>query len=450
MSKPDKPKNPKEPAETPDAIRADIAVRVLSALKLCSGLKKTGQLALIWGIFFLIIWLLRDFFPLLFLTFVFSFVAVSIARLLGRRFPTLSWRIRTVIVFCGFIGIWTGLTWFMVPQVKTGVFNIKESAQDFQRRWTQEIEPQLLENSDWYPAILRRMDPDWVQPEPKLELISDKDNETEKTAPEVDSTESEVDSRPTDVPTHHRTLFEIGPVKTKMAEFEARLLKGAPTVVLDLLRFVGSAVSLLFLSTLFSFLIVLDIANLSSEVKKLGSTRLADFYWATAGDIVRFSAVVGKVLEAQAVIAILNAILTGIGLYALGIPNVAVLSLIVFLFGFVPVAGVFLSSVPICLTGLYVHGPGMFLILIGFITVIHIIEAYILNPRIMGAALKVNPVLVLIILVIGHHVMGVWGLLLGLHICCYFFSKVIKRESPDVGIRVGRIRAKRERPEAAG
>lgn len=445
MSKKPKPPKAEAASEETDSMRAETAYRILSALRLFSWFKRTGQLGLIWGVFFLIIWLLRDFFPLLFLTFVFSFVAVSLAQILGRRFPRLSWKIRTIIVFCGFIGIWTGLTWFMVPQVKTGVFNIKELTQDFQRRWTQEIEPNLVEESDWYPAFLRRLDPDWVEPEPEMTLLSGSDEKEGEKDSEI-TPDLQENATP---PVHQRTLFEIEPVKEQVANFELWMLKEAPTIVLELLRFVGGAVSLLFLATLFSFLIVLDLAKLSAEVQKLGTTRLAEFYRTTAQDIVQFSAVVGRVLEAQAVIALLNALITATGLYFLGIPNVAVLSLIVFLFGFIPVAGVFLSSVPICLTGLYVHGPGMFLILIGFITVIHMIEAYILNPRIMGAALKVNPVLVLIILVIGHHVLGVWGLLLGLPICYYFFSKVIRRESPDVGIRAGRIRPGSLRDEPA-
>ena len=46
-------------------------------------------------------------------------------------------------------------------------------------------------------------------------------------------------------------------------------------------------------------------------------------------------------------------ILTAIGLKLIfGMPYVAFLSLIVFVCGFIPVAGVFISSVPICLVGL--------------------------------------------------------------------------------------------------
>ncbi|MCA9323077.1 MAG: AI-2E family transporter, partial [Planctomycetes bacterium] len=187
---------------------------------------------------------------------------------------------------------------------------------------------------------------------------------------------------------------------------------------------------------LFSFLIVFDLNALRAEVHKLEETKLHGFYRETMRNIVKFGSVLGKVLEAQAVIALVNTVLTGIGLWILGIPNIGFLCLGVFVCGFIPVAGVFISSVPICLIGLFHGGVSMMLILIAFITGIHFLEAYVLNPRIMGAALHINPVLVLIILVIGHHALGVWGLLLGLPICYYFFTHVIKREDREIGLRV--------------
>ncbi len=57
--------------------------------------------------------------------------------------------------------------------------------------------------------------------------------------------------------------------------------------------------------------------------------------------------------------------------------------------------------------------------------VIHTIEAYILNPLIYGAHLRMNPVLVLAILVISHHLFGIWGLVLGVPVMNYVAHYVI-------------------------
>jgi predicted PurR-regulated permease PerM len=44
---------------------------------------------------------------------------------------------------------------------------------------------------------------------------------------------------------------------------------------------------------------------------------------------------------------------------------------------------------------------------------IHQIEANLLNPKIIGVAAKIHPVLVVLALIIGEHFFGLWGALLG-------------------------------------
>lgn len=67
----------------------------------------------------------------------------------------------------------------------------------------------------------------------------------------------------------------------------------------------------------------------------------------------------------------------------------------------------------------------MFLTIL-MITVVHLVEAYILNPRIFGHHLRLNPVLVLIVLTIGGELFGMWGFLLGLPVCTYIFKYAIR------------------------
>jgi predicted PurR-regulated permease PerM len=62
---------------------------------------------------------------------------------------------------------------------------------------------------------------------------------------------------------------------------------------------------------------------------------------------------------------------------------------------------------------------------IGLVIVIHAIEAYLLNPIIYGKHLKLNPVLTLIILYVGYHAFGLWGMLLGVPVARYFVHDVL-------------------------
>src|SRR5690606_4096435 len=176
----------------------------------------------------------------------------------------------------------------------------------------------------------------------------------------------------------------------------------------------------------FSFLIVLDFPALARGARHLHDTRLQFVYDEISDSVFHFGRVLGQALEAQLMIALLNTLLTAAGLNFMGLPNVVFLSMIVFVCSFIPVAGVFISSVPICLTALTVGDISLMMWSIVFITVIHMIEAYILNPRIYGAHLRMNPVLVLAILVMSHHLFGVWGLILGVPVVNYFVKYVIE------------------------
>ncbi len=186
------------------------------------------------------------------------------------------------------------------------------------------------------------------------------------------------------------------------------------------------------LSLLFSFLIVLDLPGLVRSVNGLRDTKVGFIYDEVADNIQDFGRVLGTALEAQLFIAIANTILTAIGLWAMGLPGLVFLSTIVFFGSFIPVAGVFLSSTPICLVALQVSGVKLMLVGIALILIIHFIEAYFLNPRIFGHHFRMNAVLVLIVLTVGGKLFGIWGLVLGLPVVNYFFAHAIRYRKDEV------------------
>jgi len=59
------------------------------------------------------------------------------------------------------------------------------------------------------------------------------------------------------------------------------------------------------------------------------------------------------------------------------------------------------------------------------ITVIHLVEAYILNPRIVSRVMRINPVMTLLILYIAHSLIGMWGMLLGVPVAVYIYRQLI-------------------------
>ena len=95
-------------------------------------------------------------------------------------------------------------------------------------------------------------------------------------------------------------------------------------------------------------------------------------------------------------------------LWALDLPYWPILTLIATLLSIIPIFGAILSSVPAVVFGLK-HGIGTSVAVVVWIVVIHQIEANILNPKIMGDAAHVHPVLVVFALLGGSTSSGSSG-----------------------------------------
>ena len=80
---------------------------------------------------------------------------------------------------------------------------------------------------------------------------------------------------------------------------------------------------------------------------------------------------------------------------------------------------------PICILGLETGGFVLVLKLMLFIIGIHLVESYFLNPKIMGAVMKIHFLAVLIILLVAGKLFGFWGLLLGIPTFQYIFNEII-------------------------
>lgn len=117
------------------------------------------------------------------------------------------------------------------------------------------------------------------------------------------------------------------------------------------------------------------------------------------------------VVRGQLVICVVNGILSGIGFYIAGLDYWPILALIATVLSIIPIFGAFLSSVPAVIVGLQ-DGFGVTLFVLAWIIGIHQIEANLLNPKIMGDAAKVHPVLVVFALLAGEHFFGIVGALL--------------------------------------
>jgi predicted PurR-regulated permease PerM len=179
-----------------------------------------------------------------------------------------------------------------------------------------------------------------------------------------------------------------------------------------------------FIAIIFSFLIVMDLPNLIQRFRSLRNTKLHIIYDETASSVILFAKVVGENFRAQIYISFINTVLTLIGLTLIGTGNTALLSVVVFACGLIPVLGFIISSIPIFLVAINVGGFNMVGLTVLLICIVHTLEAYVLNPRIVSAVMRLNPVMTLIILYIAHAIMGMWGMFLGVPISVYVYRQI--------------------------
>ncbi|MCM3269960.1 AI-2E family transporter [Paenibacillus elgii] len=130
----------------------------------------------------------------------------------------------------------------------------------------------------------------------------------------------------------------------------------------------------------------------------------------------------GKVIEAQLLIAVFNTIFTAIGLWILGYPYLFALSIMVFLLSLIPVAGVIISLIPLCIIGYTLGGLLMVIYVIVMITVLHFLEGYFLNPKLMSSKTNLPMFYTFIILIFSEHYFGVWGLIIGIPVFVFLLD----------------------------
>ncbi len=383
---------------------------------------------LVWGIILGLLTLLSSFFTLIFLTFVFAYLQSGMVDMLSRRVRHL--RIPMVVL--------TG-TLFLSVIIAVGIFlapKVYQQAAGFAKGffvYMERIDTEVLDLAERYPVLqeaipeLRKLTAP-VQPAPAIPGWA-------AAVQEGAAVQNGAIVQNGAVAAPQQRAFRDSPTSLLLGIFAGtgKAVDGreAVKVVLDQLTEISrqtlGILTTFLLALLFSFLIVLDLPHLAASVRELENTRLRFIYEEAADNIYQFGKVLGHAMQAQFYIAGINTFLTVIGLSLLGMgEHVAFLAVIVFLCSFIPVAGVFISSVPICLIALNMGGVNLMLMGIGMITFIHVVEGYVLNPLIYGARLRINPVIVLIILTVGGKLFHIWGLVLGLPVCTYLFGHAIR------------------------
>jgi len=345
----------------------------------------------LWAILVGLFYLMRPFFLLIFETFLITYITKAAVDALTHRLQW-NYRIATTLVFLIFVGILSLTCAWIGPRLITESNQILTDLAGDGEQQTIEKTNRFVEN-----IVVRMAGAD------KGQLFI----ESERFA----------------------TLREG--ISREITAFVKAALPGLLQSLIHIIRLGWEFALSLVMAIIFSFMLVMDWRRIASNVRKLENSRIRTFYIGSASHLKAFADVLGKALSAQAIIAVSNTVLTAIGLWYFDVPKIALLSSIVFICGFIPILGTFLSSIPILLFALQAGGLSLVFNLVIMISLVHAFEAYVLNPRITGGILHMHPLMVLILLLIGERFFGIWGMVVGVPIGYYLITVLTVPDDVD-------------------
>lgn len=117
-------------------------------------------------------------------------------------------------------------------------------------------------------------------------------------------------------------------------------------------------------------------------------------------------------VRATAAVAVVDAVGIGIGLWIVRVPLVIPLATLVFLSAFVPILGAVLAGAVAVLVALVTNGFVTALIVLGIVILVMQLESHILQPLLLGRAVKLHPLAVVLSIAAGFVVGGIAGALL--------------------------------------
>ena len=188
------------------------------------------------------------------------------------------------------------------------------------------------------------------------------------------------------------------------------------------------------LSTILSFVFILEKNRIVSFTTRMRNSKISWFYVELEYFGKKFISSFGKVIEAQILIALFNTFFTVIGLWILGFPYLFALSIMIFMLSLIPVVGFVISLIPLCIIGYNIGGLTMTIYVLAMIAVLHFMEGYFLNPKLMSSKMNLPMFYTFIVLLFSEHYIGVWGLILGIPIFVFFLDILeITRDEPSSG-----------------
>jgi predicted PurR-regulated permease PerM len=184
------------------------------------------------------------------------------------------------------------------------------------------------------------------------------------------------------------------------------LQKLAADLSLRVLESLKNIVEIVLLPVL-AFYFLIDGRKLKHEfLALLPRARLME----TARMLNEFNRIMRAFVAGQFILCLLAGVVVGTGLAALRVPYQFTLGVLAGVTRAIPIIGPIIGGIPIILLTLATKGLGTALAVLGFFTLLHLIESKFIMPMLIGDRMELHPVIIILVLLIGGEV---GGLLIG-------------------------------------
>jgi predicted PurR-regulated permease PerM len=159
---------------------------------------------------------------------------------------------------------------------------------------------------------------------------------------------------------------------------------------------------------LFLFFLVLDAEKLTAAFYSPFPSWIAEH---TRKIVSILQEVLGRYIRAQLLMGVIIGVVDLIWLMILGIPFAPALAFLSALMELVPVLGPWIGGAVGVIVTLATK-PEKILWVIIFYVVVQLLEGNVLSPRVQGSIMHIHPAIILILIILGGHFAGFWGIVL--------------------------------------
>jgi predicted PurR-regulated permease PerM len=121
--------------------------------------------------------------------------------------------------------------------------------------------------------------------------------------------------------------------------------------------------------------------------------------------------IVGGYVRARFIVSAVVGVIATIGLFLVHMPSWLVLGFWVGLANLIPTFGAYIGGAPVVLVALLTRPPQYVLLALAVITLSHVVDGFFLSPLVLKETTHLHPVVVLLVVIAGAEVAGLWGVL---------------------------------------